>query len=415
MTTRPGTGPEPPLAPLLERIAAELEADLDAVTDAMDAAAVELVPVLGRDPAILADVHASHRGNLVRWLAVIRRGEEPGPAHVPPEALDVARTIVRRGLEVDAILHAYRSGQRVAWGAWMERAYRVVPPGPELVRVLEVSLDLLFRFVDLVLDRVLEEVRSAEEEVAGGAQRRRAQTVGLLLDGAPVDAPTVSARLGYELARRHTAVVLWTSDAAASTALEPVAALLGRAAGARRPLTLPVGTTTTWAWLGTDAVPDPDALRDAFAAAHPDVRAAVGPSLPGAAGFRASHEAAVAVHALLADAPADGRLVHHDELAVTVLAGQDRGRAEAFVHATLGPLAADDPASARLRETLRVFLDEAEHAPRTAARLFLHRNTVLQRVARATEVLGFAPGERRLEVALALELQRWLGPGRAQR
>ena len=81
-------------------------------------------------------------------------------------------------------------------------------------------------------------------------------------------------------------------------------------------------------------------------------------------------------------------------------------RALDFVARTLGPLAADTRQAARLRETLRVFLEEAEHAPRAAQRLHAHRNTVLQRVRKATELLGHAPGDRRLAVELALELHR---------
>jgi DNA-binding PucR family transcriptional regulator len=95
---------------------------------------------------------------------------------------------------------------------------------------------------------------------------------------------------------------------------------------------------------------------------------------------------------------------------VTALAAQEPDRAAEFVATALGALAADEPNAARLRETLRVFLDEAENAPRAAKRLHTHRNTVLQRVARATEILGHRPGERRLALALALELAHQLGP-----
>ena len=92
------------------------------------------------------------------------------------------------------------------------------------------------------------------------------------------------------------------------------------------------------------------------------------------------------------------------------VAAHDPRRAAEFVAATLGPLAADDPAAARLRETLRVYLEEADNAPRAAARLYTHRNTVLKRIARATELLGYPPRERRLAVELALELRRHLQP-----
>ncbi|PQM45072.1 hypothetical protein C1Y40_04778 [Mycobacterium talmoniae] len=95
---------------------------------------------------------------------------------------------------------------------------------------------------------------------------------------------------------------------------------------------------------------------------------------------------------------------------VTELAAQTLDRAAEFVAATLGPLAANNPSAARLRESLRVFLDEAENAPRAAVRLHTHRNTVLQRVGRATELLGHPPGERRLAVELALELAHQIGP-----
>ena len=141
-----------------------------------------------------------------------------------------------------------------------------------------------------------------------------------------------------------------------------------------------------------------------------DVRVAVGPTQRGITGFRRSHEAALSVHRLLAGNPDSGRLATYEELEVTALAAQDERRANEFVTATLGPLDEETPAATRLRETLRIFLEEAEHAPRAAARLHTHRNTVLQRVARATELLGYRPGERRLALALALELRRRLPP-----
>ncbi|SNR84386.1 hypothetical protein SAMN06265360_12262 [Haloechinothrix alba] len=103
----------------------------------------------------------------------------------------------------------------------------------------------------------------------------------LILDGAPIDSRRASERLGYELTRRHTALVVWTEQSGViQDALEPAATVLARATGARTPLTLSAGTST------------------------------------------------------------------------------------------LGPLAVDTPSAARLRETLRVFPDEAENAPRAVR---LHR------------------------------------------
>jgi DNA-binding PucR family transcriptional regulator len=165
-----------------------------------------------------------------------------------------------------------------------------------------------------------------------------------------------------------------------------------------------------WAWLGTDRDPEPEELRDAFDEAQPHIRAAVGPTRAGITGFRRSHTAALSIQRLLAGHPGGERIALYRELEVTALIANDDERAAEFVATTLGSLAADEPNAARLRETLRVFLDEAENAPRAAARLHTHRNTVLQRVARATELLGHRPGERRLPLELALELAHQLGP-----
>jgi DNA-binding PucR family transcriptional regulator len=330
---------------------------------------------------------------------------------VPPEALDVVRTVVRRGIDLDLIFQAYRRGQNLAWQRFMAYAARIVSPGPQLVQLLEVSSQFVFGYVDHVMGRVIAEAQREREEVLGGALARRTETVRLILDGAPIDRRRASERLGYQLARRHTALVLWAEPAGdVQAALEPAATILAGAAGAHRPLTLPAGTSTLWAWLGTGSDPPPAALRAAITRVHPSVRVAAGPTGAGIAGFRRSHAAALAIQRLLAGHPGGERLALYHDLEVTALAAQDRDRAAEFVATTLGPLAAGTPSAARLRETLRVYLDEAENAPRAATRLHTHRNTVLQRVARATELLGYRPGERRLALELALELTRQLGP-----
>ena len=398
------------LSGLISAIAQRMLADEDALVREMDAAAFELVPTLGADAAIAAEVGESNRANLRRFLTVAQHADSPPPVEVPPEALDIARTLVRRGLEFDAIFQGYRAGQQVAWQRWLEAASQVVEPGPEFAAVLEASLALLFKYVDDVLSRVLAEAQREREEILGGALARRTETVRLILDHAPIDERTASGRLGYELSRRHTAVVLWAEARVTQGALESASELLASAAGARRPLAMVAGTSTLWVWIGTGAEPVIGDLRAAFAQTPTTIRAAVGPTERGILGFRRSHDAALGVHRLLAGHLEGERFATYAELEVTALAAHDERRAAEFVAATLGPLAADEPNAERLRESLRVFLDEADHAPRAAARLHTHRNTVLQRIARATELLGHDVGERRLALALALELAYRLGP-----
>jgi DNA-binding PucR family transcriptional regulator len=81
----------------------------------------------------------------------------------------------------------------------------------------------------------------------------------------------------------------------------------------------------------------------------------------------------------------------------------------AWVIETLGSLADDDDNNARLRDTLRVFLQENGSYKAAAERLILHKNTVQYRVRKAEESLGRPIGEDRLHVELALLASDWLG------
>jgi len=404
--------PSPEVINLMGDVAELMLAEIDDLVAEMDAAEVDLSPAAGSDAAVLADTSASNRANAARVLSMFARREaKVAPIDVPPEALDVARTVARRGLDLDLIFQSYRRGQNVAWRRYMAHATQLVPSGPLLFELLEVASQRMFEYVDHVVGRVIAAAQREREEVLGGAIARRAETIRLILDGAAIDSARATERLGYDLHQHHTALVLWTPPHGdVQGALESAAAILARAAGTRRPLTLSVGPATLWAWLGSSSEPTLDTVSEAISQAQNHIRVAVGPTRAGITGFRRSHEAAVSIQSLLAGHPGGARVALFRDLEVTALAAQNTDRAAEFVAVTLGPLAADTSTAARLRDTLRVFLDEAENAPRTANRLHTHRNTVLQRVARATELLGYQPGERRLAMELALELAHQLGP-----
>ena len=82
---------------------------------------------------------------------------------------------------------------------------------------------------------------------------------------------------------------------------------------------------------------------------------------------------------------------------------------QAWVIETLGALAADDEHNARLRDTLRVFLQENGSYKTTAERLMLHKNTIQYRVRKAEEGLTRPISQDRLRIELALLAVRWLG------
>src|SRR5580658_1893959 len=95
---------EPPderIAALIREGVGALLADPEALFEQVDAAVLAAAPPrLAEDPAITAATIATDRANIVHWASAnVRRPGAPVPANLSPEVLDLARDIVRRGLD----------------------------------------------------------------------------------------------------------------------------------------------------------------------------------------------------------------------------------------------------------------------------------------------------------------------------
>ena len=155
-------------------------------------------------------------------------------------------------------------------------------------------------------------------------------------------------------------------------------------------------------------VPDPEApgRRAQLEAALDFGPAALGPAV---AIERAplSLARARAAHALAADGRLDGGplVVAEEHLPALLLHGGDGSLAADLAAKTLAPLAELRPgARARLRETLRAWLDHPGQVTRVAGALHVHPQTVRYRVAQLRELFGerLDDPEARFELALAL-------------
>jgi DNA-binding PucR family transcriptional regulator len=361
------------------------------------------------DPALNAAVSVTNRANLVHWT--VANIEAPGAPVAPLlsyETLNLVRDVVRRGL-ADTSLNGYRVGQNIAWRYWMDAAFDLAPDSEVLRAMLDLTSRSMAAFVDETLGAIQAQIDREREDLTQGTHVERLEFVNLILEGAPVSTERASERLRYELAGRHTAAILW-SDASAEPdhgRLERTCDSLARAVGARRPFTLLASATSLWAWLANEREDEPnvEALRAALSQ-WPGVRVALGSSSTGIDGFRRSHLDALATQRLMHRMPGELRLAGFAEVHLVSLVAQDEERASEFVLRTLGELASAEPV---LRETLRAYIREEFSASRTASALFTHRNTVINRVRRATDQLPSPLGERGLEVGLALEIIHWLG------
>ncbi|HYF27032.1 MAG TPA: helix-turn-helix domain-containing protein [Baekduia sp.] len=405
--TGPWPAPSPEAAAFLRDAAQTFLEQPTELVEALDAAIMAAAAEPMRaEPTLAAEVAASTRANLVHWATWTVR--DPGarvPVNLAPEVLGIARDAVRRGAE-HTLLTTYHAGQNIAWRYVMEIAFAHSSDAAVLHEILDVAARTIFTYVDDTLSALRAQIGREREELTRGTHAERFEVVTLLLEGAPISEERAAARLGYELGRRHAAAIVWSDPGTADHGeLARAAEAMARAAGAHRPLTVIASASSLWVWFATDEDPDPPALRAAVAAV-PGVRAALGPAAGGVEGFRRSHLDATATQRLMFQMPAELRVASFEDVRVVALAAHDEDRAAEFVARTLGDLAHADP---ELRHTLRVYIREQFSASRAARALFAHRNTVLNRLHRAEELLPARLEGRGLEIGLALELVHWLG------
>jgi DNA-binding PucR family transcriptional regulator len=140
------------------------------------------------------------------------------------------------------------------------------------------------------------------------------------------------------------------------------------------------------------------------------IRFAFGEPALGLPGFRRTHQQALGAQAVaLAAGPSGQFVTSFGEVAPLALMSDSIELLQAWVTETLGALADDDEHNARLRDTLRVFLQENGSYKTTAERLILHKNTVQYRVRKAEEALRRPIGPDRLQIELALLASHRLG------
>jgi len=400
--------PSPRVRELIRQVAqAAVNARTEWLTD-LDIAVLGANPAIAADPELAAAVSRSNRANLDFWAtANVRAPGVPVPPNDGPEPMNIARELVRRGLDA-MTLDAYRVGEGVAWRRLMQIAFGLTDDLDDLRDMLDICSRSISAFIDGTLIAIAAQIDQERDELTRGTHAQRRETVALILDGAPISTGHAENRLGYGLSGSHTAAILWSEDPGADLArLDRAAERTARAAGPGRALSVLASTATRWLWIPGPA-PEPPALSEAIADT-PDIRVAVGRPGRGVDGFRRSHFDAVTTQQMMARLHSPQRSAYFAEVQLVALVTENADQAGEFVRSTLAEL---ESADAELRETVRVFVAEQCNASRTAARLFTHRNTLLRRLARADALLGRPLAEHPVDVAVALDVVRWRGSTR---
>jgi PucR C-terminal helix-turn-helix domain/GGDEF-like domain len=334
----------------------------------------------------------------------------------PAASREYARRRAQRATPLTALLRAYRLGH-ACFSDWLLRELARQADDARMITAVTLAMS---RVVTGYVDQTSEEIVAAytleRENWLRNRSAARAARIRDLLSGRAVDVGATEATLGYRLRQYHVGVVGWAGDATAAadniTRLEhAIGHVAARAGCSGDPVFLPRDESSAWAWL-------PLGIRDTFdptaadaADVDADIHFAFGDAAKGTAGFRLTHTQAIATQAVaLAGRSPAPRAVLFGQVAPVAMMLTSRELLRPWVAATLADLATDDEHSARLRETLLVFLQSGGSYKAAADQLTLHKNTVQYRIRKAEESLGRPVADNRQDVELALLVSHWLGP-----
>ena len=324
----------------------------------------------------------------------------------PAEAIAWSHELVHRGVELPALLRAYRLGHGLAERRLAEAASELEIEPEIRWRVLAHISHHLFAYVDAVCTDLVDDYEHERAQWIRGAAAARAELVNAIVERHRVDPQAAIEKLRYDITRGHVALIVWGDPPRAGQqagSLEREATALAAALGGGPVLTVPIGERAVWAWTSGDHLTDNPA-----AVAHTmgdGVRAAIGTLREGLAGMADSHdEARVARRVAELRAIRPGTVVGYRTADLTALLTADPVEAVRFAESELGELLVDNDTAGRLRATVRVYLEENLSPARAARRLGIHQNTVVYRVKQTEELLGHTIEQRRLQLEVALRL-----------
>ena len=414
--------------PAMDRSSPSAAESASAVSAALDPRTAEVsadiyglivreIPQLRSDKRVLALLESSVAENVGTMLHILQHSIDLEKVHAPAAAEEYARRLAQRGVPIAALLRAYRIGSArfEDWclkelGRQTDNAAIVSAAGLRIARVLA-------SYIDQVSEELVSAYESEKENWLRNQSAARAARVRALLRGEQVDVSSSEAMLGYRLRQHHLGVVAWITGGSgggdALGQLEHVTAEVAAQAHCEgRPIFIPQDEFSAWAWLPLGArhhIALPG-LSDKGIGVADRIRFAFGEPAPGLPGFRRTHQQALGAQAVALAAGPSGQLVtSFGEVAPLALMSGSIELLQAWVIETLGALADDDEHNARLRDTLRVFLQENGSYKTTAERLILHKNTVQYRVRKAEETLRRPIGPDRLQIELALLAAQRLG------
>lgn len=405
-----------PLEALLEAfITAESQpAALDQWVDRITGPTLQDLPAIARDAVLAESLQASVRAHWLAFLASLR--EPPREVQLVQAAASFAADMALRGRPLTELFQTYRVAQKAVWDYLTVAARAFSGENRDEAGFIIFLWDRVSSWLDASIVASVEIFQEEQDRLRQGAAAQALVTVRSILDATGStqgDTRELSAALGgYPLSSRNTALILRADSPEDVSGLRDAALHLARSVGSRNPLVVSPGGRDLWCWLATNAAPHRETLLTSSGRfGELGIRAAAGTALPGTEGFRLSHlEAQDAMRISLRSPRAQSITLFPDVEILSIISAAGAS-ADRFVQRTLGELAEDTEANARLRETLQALLTTGS-VDAAARHLTVHKNTVRYRVTQAEALLGAPLAAGRAEVELALRYLAAFGPAR---
>jgi DNA-binding PucR family transcriptional regulator len=380
------------------------------------------IPELPDDERLTELLGASVEGNVDTVLRALRYDIAVERVEAPTTALEYARRLAQHGVPVNALVRAYRLGQRLM-NEFVFAEVRALDISEQMrYTVIEAISATLYEYIDWISQQVVVAYEDERERWLENQNSLRALRVREVLAATKtIDVDATSTSIRYPLRWHHLGLVMWYPDASAEgnelARLQRFLRELGEAAGAAGgALFVAADRTCGWGWLPYRAlnaeVDDVTAKVRQFALARPDSPSvAIGTVAGGIEGFRQSYREAENARRVALVGKREPTVIAATDPGVSIAAllSGDVADTRAWVAKVLGDLGGDDENDARLRDTLRVYLGCGSSYKMAAEQLNLHFNTVKYRVGRAVARRGREIDNDRLDIELALLICHWYG------
>ncbi|MGW1886794.1 PucR family transcriptional regulator [Streptomyces sp. NPDC001970] len=374
------------------------------------------IPELRGDATLTKILQATIAENSATLLHVFENEIPLDKIEGPPAALEFARRLAQRDIPLTTLIRAHRFGHWRFLQWCLDELTRQVADEALSTATTRRMLQVAFGYNDRVTEHVVVVYQQERDHWLLSQTAARAARVRDILTEKNVDLNWAEPALGYRLPQNHLGLVVWLpmlkGEGAGLALLDRITNEIARKLDCpTRPLFVPRDAVLSWAWLpfGSRSDVSLEQLSNVIELCDPSVHVCAGCVGYGIEGFRSTHRQALRTQELAAAASPAPQFTDFSAVAPIALMATNIDDMRAWAWGILGPLAVDDENSARLRETVHVFLETGCSYTATASVQILHKNTVQYRIRKAEEIMGHPVQKGHTDLEVALRAIQYLG------